>query len=84
MKSLLIIALLMTSASLFAQKRKSKTTYKYKKYEKLYLDELSTTVGDGGLSDLTLDTGISQKFKNALPSREHFKPEVRRSIRRIK
>ena len=63
---------------------KKKVVYKYRKYEKLYLDELSTTVGDGGLTDLTLDTGISQKFKNALPSREHFKPEVLRSIRRIK
>ena len=83
MKILLIIAML-TTMSVFAQKRKSRTVYKYKKYEKLYLDELSTTVGDGGLSDLTLDTGVSQKFKNALPSREHFKPEVRRSIRRIK
>lgn len=83
MKILLIFALL-TSVSLFAQKRSKKAVYKYKRYEKLYLDELSTSVGDGGLSDLTLDTGMSQKFKNALPSREHFKPEVRRSIRRIK
>ena len=80
---LLIILLILSSSLCFAQKRR-RTVYKYKKYEKLYLDELSTSVGDGGLSDLTLDTGLSKKFKNALPSREHFKPEVMRSIRRIK
>ena len=82
MKIILLLVFMMSYPAL--SQGKKKVVYKYRKYEKLYLDELSTTVGDGGLTDLTLDTGISQKFKNALPSREHFKPEVMRSIRRIK
>ena len=83
MKTIFILIALMFTVSIFAQ-GKQKVVYKYKKYERLYLDELSTSVGDGGLTDLTLDTGLNKKFKNALPSREHFKPEVIRSIRRIK
>lgn len=84
MKLFLSFILILFTGELMAQKSKEKKSYSYKKYEKLYLDELSTSISDGALGDLTLDTALKEKFKKSLPSRDDFKPEVIRSMRRIK
>lgn len=85
MKEIILLILMMAfTTSSFPQQKTARKTYKYKQYEKVYLNELSTKLGDGGLSDLSLDTNLNVEFANKLPSRSNFKPEVIRSIRRIK
>lgn len=76
---------LMSFLSLAAIAQKVKTTKSVsRKGDVVKLDDLSTTLSDGGASDLTIDFGIRKKFQNSLPSKQDFKPEIMRSIRRIK
>lgn len=85
MRMKLLVLILCLNFFSFAQKKNTgKTQFQYKKYEKLYLDELSTQVNNSGVEDLTVDSNLNKEFQRALPSRDHFKPEVIKSIRRIK
>lgn len=61
-----------------------KTIYKYKKFEKFDLDEMVIEGDTGSPGDLSISSRFQRKFKNRLPYRTNFNPEIRKSIQRIK
>lgn len=81
--SILIVFCSVFNLTLFAQSQKSRS-YKYREIEKQSSQSLTINIGDGGLSGLTIDRRYVKDFANQLPSREDFKPEVKRSMRRVK
>lgn len=58
--------------------------YKYKKYEKLDLEDFSVEGETGSPGDISIAPRMQQKFYNKLPYRYNFFPEIRRSVERTK
>ena len=79
MKTLFMIILIFISFNIFAQK-KDKVTYKYKKFQEFDMETLGVTREVGGLGDLSSDSREQIDFKNRLPLRRNFNPELRRSV----
>jgi len=83
-KLILIITLLFTT-NLFAQKnQKERIIYKYKKYQKFDFEDLTIEGETGSPPDLGVDTRLQRKFRNKLPYRKNFNPEIRKGIERIR
>lgn len=64
--------------------KKEKIIYKYKQYEKFDFDDLGIEGDTGSPGDLSVSTRYSRDFKNKLPYRKNFNPEIHRSIERIR
>ena len=81
----LILCFMFTSVA-FSQsgKRKEKVIYKYKKYEKFNLEDISVDGESGNPGDLSIFNRYQRKFKNKLPYRKNFRPEVIFSHERMK
>jgi len=65
-------------------KGQQKIIYKYKKYEKFDFDDLQIEGDTGGPGDLSISPRYQRKFKNKLPYRRNFHPELRRAIERVR
>jgi hypothetical protein len=86
MSKTLILFLFITSAS-YAETRVSKKEriiYKYKKYQKFDFEDLTIEGETGSPPDLGDGTRTQQKFRNKLPYRKNFNPEIRKGIERIR
>ena len=85
MKNIFFALLILFSADAFSQKRrKEKVIYKYKKYEKFNLEDISVDGETGVPGDISLINRYQRKFKNKLPYRRNFRPEVVFGIERLK
>ncbi len=82
MKSLLVICLMAFSFSALAEKEK--IIYQYKKYQKFDFENLEIEGESGGPGDLSVDRRFQYQFKNKLPYRKNFNPEIRKSIERVR
>ncbi len=60
-----------------------KIIYKYKQYEKFDFDEFSIEGNTSSPGDLSLIPRYQKKFKNKLPERDNFNPEMKRSVERV-
>lgn len=81
----LVILLLFITTPLFAQSnKKEKIIYKYKKYQKFDFEDLTIEGETGAPPDLGDGTRTQQKFRNKLPYRKNFNPEIRKGIERIR
>ncbi len=84
----LIFILIATSA--FAQEPETKTKdgkkviYKYKQFEKFDFDDLSVEGEDGSPGDLSINPRFQKEFKNELPYRKNFNPEMLKSLDTVK
>ena len=79
------ILLISFSPLSFAKKNsKQKIIYKYKKYEKFNLEDISVDGETGVPGDLSLINRYQRKFKNKLPYRKNFRPEVVFGMERLK
>ena len=58
------------------EKRGQKVVYKYKKYEKFNLEDISVDGETGVPGDISLINRYQRKFKNKLPYRKNFRPEI--------
>ena len=83
MKLLISFLLLLLTLSLFAQE-KEKIIYQYKKYQKFDFENLEIEGESGGPGDLSIDRRFQYQFKNKLPYRKNFNPEIRKSIERVR
>ena len=64
--------------------RKNKIIYKYKKHEKFEFGSLEVEGEQGSPGDLSSHLREETRFKNKLPYRVNFHPEMRRSIERVR
>ena len=78
----IIVLLMMFATIVHAQKKK--VNIKYRKFEKFDLDELSVDADDSSPGDLSINPRVQNKFKNRLPYRDDFNPELRRSVESIR
>ena len=79
----LILILCLFSFGAFA-KKKERIIYKYKKYQKFDFDDLLIEGESGEPGDLTVDRRYQYRFKNKLPYRRNFIPEMRKSVERTR
>ena len=84
MKYLILCLLFLTSSYAQTGKRKEKIIYKYKKFEKFNLEDISVDGESGNPGDLSIFNRYQRKFKNKLPYRKNFRPEVIFSHERMK
>jgi len=85
MKTLILLLITCLAApTLYAQPKKKKTIYKYKKYEKFDLDKLNIKGESAAPGDLTLSPRLKRDFANKLPERTNFNPEIRKGINTIR
>jgi len=66
------------------RKKEAKIIYKYKKYERFDFEDFSIEGDSGGPGDLSITPRHGKKFKNKLPLRRNFNPEMRRAINAMK
>ena len=83
MKILFLIIVSLHSVSLFCQ-QKEKIVYKYKKYQEFDLEKLGVVGEEGSPLDLSSKLRLQVNFKNRLPLRRNFNPELRRSIEAVR
>ena len=58
--------------------------YKYKQYQEFDLETIGVEGEVGAPEDLTLNSRFQKKFRNKLPIRKNFNPEIRRTIELIR
>lgn len=79
--SFLFIFLLMVS---FAQGQQRQKKYVYKKYEKFDFEEINLQGEVSAPGDLSVMTRFQRRFRNKLPYKTSFNPELKKSLKRIK
>ena len=78
MKFSLVIVLILFAMNSFSQREK--VIYKYKKFQEFDLEALGVEGEVGAPQDLSLNSRFLKNFKNKLPLRKNFNPEIRRSV----
>ena len=63
---------------------KGKIIYKYKKFQEFDMEDLNVGGDLGSPGDLTSESRFQREFKNKLPLRRNFNPELRRSVEVIR
>ena len=63
---------------------KQRIIYKYKKYEKFDFDDLTVDGEVGSPGDLSIAPRYQRKFKNRLPYRKNFNPEIKMALDRVR
>lgn len=58
--------------------------YKYKEYEKFNLDTIIVEGDTGSPGDISIKPRFGRKYRNKLPYRRNFNPEIRKAIERIR
>ena len=82
-----VLLFIMTTFPVHAEegnKKKGNVIYKYKMYEKFDLEDISVDGETGSPGDLSIINRFQRKFKNKLPYRRNFKPEIIMGFERIK
>jgi len=79
MKKLLLFLIISFSFnSALAQKKKVK--YEYKKYEKFDFETLKISGDKSSPGDLSISNRFRKKFKNKIPKKPNFVPEMKASL----
>lgn len=93
MKSILLVFFLSMTLNVLAEDDKpqaspvnsdKKVIYKYKQYEKFDFDDMSVEGEDGAPGDLSINPRYQKEFKNELPYRKNFNPEMLKALDTIK
>ncbi|MBD65207.1 MAG: hypothetical protein CME62_08370 [Halobacteriovoraceae bacterium] len=79
MKTILLLCLIFTTTS-FAQSRKARVRFEYKKYERFDFDALDVEGSRPSPGELSIPTRMQGKHKNKLPERKNFNREMKRAI----
>ena len=83
-KTVGILFLFLTFSHVSAKTEKKKIIYKYKKYQKFDFDSFSIKGEEGSPGDLSAHLRKITRFKNILPYRKNFHPEMKKSIERVR
>ena len=82
MKSLTVIMLLMAFSAVAQEKRN--TRFEYKKLEKFDFDEIGVEGEAGAPGDISVSPRLRNEFKNKVPERRSFNPEMKKAIEGIR
>lgn len=81
----ILVMSLCTASLVDAQTQNSgNVKYRYKQYEKFDLDDLEIGPGPSRLGGIDITNRFRNVFKNKLPERINFNPELIRAVRSIK
>ena len=83
MKICFVMLLLLVAAGSYSQS-KGKVVYKYKKYQKFDFEDLVVDGDSGKPGDISITSRFQKKFRNNLPYRRNFHPEMIRSIESVR
>lgn len=84
MKLLLLLTLFFTTTLNAQVEDGQKIRYEYKKYQKFDFEDIAIEGDTGNPGDLSIASRYQKKFKNKLPYRVNFNPEVARAVERIR
>ncbi len=76
--------LLFFAASSQAQEADGNVRYEYRKYQKFDFEDIAIEGDTGNPGDLSIASRYQRKFKNKLPYRVNFNPEVARATERVR
>ena len=82
-----VLLILLTTSSALAQQEvdeKNRIIYKYKKFEKFDFDDLVIEGDTGNPGDLSINPRYINKFKNKLPLKVNFNPEIVKGVERVR
>ena len=79
-----MLAIFLTFFNIPIKAEKKRVIYKYKKYQKFDFDSLSIKGEEGSPGDLSAHLRKITRFKNILPYRKNFYPEMKKSIERVR
>tara|TARA_R110000868_G_scaffold153058_1_gene378357 strand:- start:3682 stop:3948 length:267 start_codon:yes stop_codon:yes gene_type:complete len=83
--ALIVLMLMFFAASSQAQsKDDQKVRYQYKKYQKFDFEDIAIEGDTGNPGDLSIASRYQRKFKNKLPYRVNFNPEIARAVERVR
>lgn len=82
MKNIILFFVLL-SVSFYAFSKSKKINYKYKKYERFDFEALTVEGNNSNPGDLSIGPRFKKKFKNKIPSRKNFNPEMIRNLNSI-
>lgn len=83
--TILFVFLMFFAANSNAQnKDEAKIRYQYKKYQKFDFEEIAIEGDTGNPGDLSIASRYQRKFKNKLPYRVNFNPEIARAVERVR
>jgi hypothetical protein len=68
--------------NIYAKKTRKRVVYK--KYEKFDFEEIKLQGEVAAPGDLSVMTRFQRRFRNKLPYKTSFNPEIKRSLKRIK
>ena len=80
----LISLLIFFAAHIKAQSPKERVRYKYIKYQKFDFEDIGVEGDSGNPGDLSVASRYQRKFRNRLPYRVNFNPEIARAVERIR
>ena len=84
MKKVLSFLTLLLLVSNVTQAQQTIKKYVYKKYEKFDFEEISLQGEVAAPGDLSVMTRFQRQFRNKLPYKRSFNPELKKSLKRIK
>lgn len=79
-----ITAILFFLSATSAFSRTTTKKYVYKKYERFDFEEIKLQGEIAAPGDLSVMTRFQRKFRNKLPYKTSFNPEIKKSLKRIK
>lgn len=82
MKIIVSCLFILSTLSIFSQD--GKVVYEYKKYQKFDFEDLSLSGDIGSPGDISISPRYQLKFKNKLPYRKNFNPEIVKGVERVR
>ncbi len=84
MKYFIVLLLIFNIAYSQSSRGKKKVIYKYKKYEKFDFENLDIEGDASNPGDISISPRFNKRFRNKLPSRLNFNPELKNAIQAIR
>jgi hypothetical protein len=84
MRKVVALLTIFVFVSPYAYGRQTIKKYVYKKYEKFDFEEIGLEGEVSAPGDLSVMTRFQRRFRNKLPYKTSFNPELKKSLKRIK
>jgi hypothetical protein len=83
-RKVIFLLLFILPVTIFAQGKKGKVTYKYKKFEKFDFEDMIIEGDMGSPGDLSISPRYQRRFKNPIYIRRDFTSQIRKAVERIR